>query len=226
MKRTYEQSLTFYKHNTKNRGFGRELYSTPKCLIYAIVSDLLKVHPYLKTYSWIDPCSGDGRWADVIKEFGIYCDSYDIFPLSNTVKQKNFLDSYEQNKFYIGNPPFSSVKKFVNHALSNNNICYFLGGSQLITGSLSTKAKLIHRFEGFEGNQRDKRSKVSFIDTLGNEVLVWCCGGLFDNNLYNTLCRSKEIKPNYFRTSTQCLCEITPRIREIKFERSVYEQIR
>ena len=34
MKRTHEQSLTFFKRETNTRGFGRELYKTPTDVIH------------------------------------------------------------------------------------------------------------------------------------------------------------------------------------------------
>ena len=40
-KRTPEQSKSFFKRFTKNRGEGRELYQTPHEMIDAIVSNLL-----------------------------------------------------------------------------------------------------------------------------------------------------------------------------------------
>lgn len=62
MKRTYEQSLTFFKHKTDKRGDGRELYKTLKQLIRAVVSDLLCVFPNLKNYEWVDPCANLVLW--------------------------------------------------------------------------------------------------------------------------------------------------------------------
>ena len=70
-KRTPEQSKSFFKRNTKNRGEGRELYQTPYDLIDAIVNSLLKEKPFLKDKIWVDSCAGDGRWAEVIKKYGI-----------------------------------------------------------------------------------------------------------------------------------------------------------
>ena len=223
MKRTYQQSLTFFKHKTCYRGDGREFYKTPSGLIYAIVDNLLTNFPYLKNYDWVDPCAGDGIWERVIAKFGIKCQSYDIHPLSSSIIKQDFLNTNDKNKFYIGNPPFSFVKRFVEHALKNDNICYFLGGSQLITGSLSNKVKFLHRFEGFEGNQKDKRSKAIFKDTFGENILIWCCGGLFENKNYHKFLRKNEQAENYFRTSIKCWCEINERVKEIRFERSTYE---
>lgn len=42
--------------------------------------------------------------------------------------------------------------------------------------------RLLHRFEGYEGNQRDLRSKVPFITTNDELILVWTVGALYDVN--------------------------------------------
>ena len=97
-KRTYEQSLTFFKRNTKQRGEGRELYKTPIDMIQKIVSDIILKYPYLKNYLWIDHCAGDGRWEEVIKEYNIKCISYDINPLNNNVKKQDFLTAEYKDK--------------------------------------------------------------------------------------------------------------------------------
>lgn len=61
MKRTYEQSLTFFNHrNTDKRGEGREWYKTDEKDIHLIVESILKHCPDLKYKLWIDPCAGDG----------------------------------------------------------------------------------------------------------------------------------------------------------------------
>ena len=200
------------------RGDGRELYKTPVGLIRKIVADLLDFDKTLLNFDWVDPCAGDGRWESVISEFGIPCKSYDISPLSENVSKRDFLqkEPLEGNIFYIGNPPFSIISDFVYESLSQGRSCYFLGGSQILTGGLSKYARMIHRFEGFEGNQTDRRSKAIFEDTLGNDILVWCCGGLFDTERKMGLRRHKSQKENSFRTSIKCWCEDSKRIRVIK----------
>lgn len=213
MKRTYEQSLSFFKRKTDERGFGRELYQTPINVIEKIVSNIIKNKPELKNKLWIDPCAADGRWEKIIKQFGIKCKSFDIEPLNDTVEKQNFYNYVpDEDVFIIGNPPFSELQKFVDKALSITDSCYFLGGSQIITGKLSNKVSLLHRFEGVEGNQKDKRSKINFIDTNGKNVYVWCCGALFNRELNNNFIRYKELKENCFRTSVQCYCEIDERV--------------
>lgn len=208
--RTYEQSLTFFKHKTESRGDNRELYKTPYVVIHDIVDSLLEEYPSLRDKHWIDPCAGDGRWEHVIvNEFGLECKSYDIQPLAKNVIQEDFLTSVHSGDdlFFIGNPPFSLLKRFINRALSMAESCYFLGGSQLITGSLSDKVALLHRFYGAEGNQKDNRSKVNFIDTNGKKVPVWCCGALFDGGGHPKMERVSVQRDGYdFATSPKCFC--------------------
>jgi hypothetical protein len=92
VKRTYEQSLTFFNIcKTEQRGFNRELYVTPISIIEQIVDSILGVYLKLKDFTWVDPCTGDGRWEQVIKAKGINCLSYNIQPLLGTVKQWDFL---------------------------------------------------------------------------------------------------------------------------------------
>lgn len=213
MKRTYEQSLTFFKRETDTRGFGRELYKTPTDVIHKIVQSILKIKPELKNKLWIDPCAGDGRWQEVIEQYGIKCQSFDLKPLNDKVIRQDF---YEYNTledvFIIGNPPFSELTKFVDKALSIADSCYFLGGSQIITGKLSHKTKFIHRFEGYEGNQKDRRSKLIFEDTNNKNVIIWCCGALFDNEAHTSCIRHESLRDNCFRTSVKCFCENDKRI--------------
>lgn len=207
----------FFKRNTKNRGEGRELYFTPFETIEKIVNDLLKYDNALKNRIWVDVCAGDGRWANIIKRKGVQCESYDIAPLNDTVKQQDFLNmSKRENIFILGNPPFSLLLPFVYKALIISDMCYFLGGSQIITGSLSRKAKMLHRFSGYEGNQKDQRSKLIFKDTLNQELLIWCCGGLFTNKIYKSCEQTKQFETNSFRVSIQNYCIIDDRIRNIK----------
>lgn len=216
-KRTYEQSLTFFKRNTMNRGNGRELYKTPNYLIERIVEDLLIYNPMLREYRWVDPCAGDGRWATVIKSKGINCDSYDIKPLNSSVQQLDFLmfKNFAPNLFFIGNPPFSLSKVFINNAINNNCPCYFLGGSMALTGDISRHATLIHRFTGAEGNQTDKRSKAIFEDTLGKNVIIWCCGGLYIPSSCLPLERYDNFNNNTFRVAIKKFCKEDIRVRKI-----------
>ena len=125
------------------------------------------------------------------------------------------MEKFDEDVFIIGNPPFSELKKFVNKALEISNECYFLGGSQLITGGLSDKVSLLHRFEGSEGNQKDLRSKITFIDTDNKPVIVWCCGAIFDKGGHDKFSRGKEMKDGHFRTSVQCFCQEDDRV--VKF---------
>ena len=219
-KRTYEQSLSFFTtRQTKGRGFERELYVTPYNVIEEIVDDIITNRPDLKEILWVDPCAGDGRWEKVIQSRGIRCKSFDLTPMSDFVEECNFYDmkKIDEKIFIVGNPPFSELKKFVEKALTLTDECYFLGGSQLITGGLSDKVSLLHRFEGAEGNQKDFRSKIAFIDTNDKKVNVWCCGAIFDKNKHEKFIRGKELKDGYFRTSVQCFCKEDDRVRKFNF---------
>lgn len=217
-KRTPEQTKSFFKRITKNRGEGRELYKTPLKVIKDIVDSIILNYPELKSKLWIDPCAGDGRWEEVIKSRGIKCQSYDLQPLNNNVKQADFLikEDYGENIFIVGNPPFSLLEKFVEKALKLTNKCYFLGGSQIITGKLSTKVDLLHRFEGFEGNQKDLRSKVVFKDTNDKDVIIWCCGAIFDRGVNRNFIRNNYKNESSFRVSIQNYCEQDDRVITIK----------
>lgn len=217
-KRTYEQSLSFFQtRNTDKRGESRELYKTPKDIIEQIVDNIIERRPELKSKLWVDPCAGDGRWEEVITSRGIRCKSFDIEPLSDNVEYCDFykMEKFDENVFIVGNPPFSELKKFVNKALEISDECYFLGGSQLISGGLSDKVSLLHRFEGAEGNQKDFRSKIIFIDSNDKPVIVWCCGAIFDKNIHEKFIRGKEMGDGYFRTSVQCFCKEDDRV--VKF---------
>lgn len=213
-----KKTKDFFKRNTKNRGEGREVYITPYNVIENIVDSIIFHYPELKSRVWIDPCAGDGRWEEVIKSRGIKCQSYDLQPLNDNVKQADFLikEDYGENIFIVGNPPFSLLGKFVEKALKLTDKCYFLGGSQIITGKLSTKVDLLHRFEGFEGNQKDLRSKVLFKDTNNKDVAIWCCGALFDRGVNRNFIRKTYKTEKNFRVSIQNYCEPDDRVKVIK----------
>jgi hypothetical protein len=190
--------MKFSEHKTESRGVGRELYKTPIELIEKIVDSLLTERPSLRGYIWCDPCAYDGRWEEVIHSKGVQCFSADIEPASPSVLKNDFLKNELKCQavcgamvlpvskiFFIGNPPFSLVGKFIERAFEYTDKCYFLGGSARLTGSISNKVSLLHRFEGYTGNQKDLRSKVVFEDTNGEDVSVWCCGALLDKNVNN-----------------------------------------
>lgn len=178
--------MKYQDHKTKLRGNNRELYHTRIQDIHLIVKSILEHYPFLSDYLWIDPCAGDGVWSKVFEHYKIQYENYDIVPLNDKVKQKDFLqDSFEQYKnkkvFFIGNPPFTLVDKFIEKALSISDYCYFLGGSSKLTGKISNKVDMLHRFEGYNGNQKDLRTKLLFITTNNEEVPVWTCGALCSN---------------------------------------------
>lgn len=217
MKRTYEQSLTFFERKTDSRGYGRELYQTPEDIIVKIVESLLLEYPELKNKTWVDPCAGDGRWQKIIERYGINCISYDIEPLGDFVIKQDFYEyNTDEDVFIIGNPPFKQLSKFVDKALSITDCCYFLGGGRLITGKLADKVTLLHRFSGAEGNQKDNRSKLKFLDTLGENVLVWCCGALFNRQVNKSFDRDVKLSDGSFAVSVHCYVKEDDRVREIK----------
>ena len=220
-KRTYEQALSFFRtRKTKERGLGRELYITRHSDIEKIIRSLLKELPHLKERIWVDPCAGDGRWLDVAMRLGVKNTiSLDIEPLNSGVKEQDFfkLEKLPANTFIIGNPPFSLVHKFIKKALELTDVCYFLGGSQRLTGNISSRCEMLHRFEGYEGNQKDKRSKLTFDDTNNGGVIVWTCGGLFTReDCYERFIRVKERLENSFAVGAKTYCKIDERVIEIR----------
>ncbi len=181
----------YFEHKTSTRGENRELYYTKKEDIRRIICDLLEKIPALRDYKWVDPCAGDGRWEEVAREFNVKIHSYDIEPQADFVEKLDFLGSYWNDKtplFFIGNPPFSKLKDFMIHSLCYADFCYFLGSPQVMTNTLGPNVLILHRFEGYEGDQKDKRTKLIFTDTNGNDVKVWTAGALFGrykiNNRY------------------------------------------
>lgn len=173
--------------------------------------------------TWIDPCAGDGRWGDVIRSRGIKCREYDLHPLRDGIAQQDFLESRfdEPNLFFIGNPPFSFLKQFVSKSLEFADSCYFLGGSRIIANSLGTKVALLHRFEGFEGNQKDRRSKAWFLDTNNENVIIWCAGALFDHETHNPFHISSEMTDKSFSAGVHCFCDEDGRVIALKKENIV-----
>ena len=152
-------------------------------------------------------------WENIIKNYSIKCKSFDIKPLNENVKCQDFYNFYtNEDIFIIGNPPFSQLKEFINKSLTLCDECYFLGGSMLITGGLSNKVNLLYRFEGQEGNQKDKRTKIKFIDSNDEDLLVWCCGACFDNKNHNKFERSDFYNDNSFRISVKKYCNFDERV--------------
>lgn len=220
MKRTKEQALTFFqKRKTEERGEARELYKTPVHLVDRIIDSLLEWYPALKEKIWIDPCAADGVWLERAKLKGVKeCISYDLKPINENVIEQDFLalETVPPNSFILGNPPYSLVKQFIDKALELTDICYFLGGSMKLTGALSSKCILLHRFEGAEGNQTDLRSKGTFVDTNGEKVIVWTCGTLCDRGEYPIFERYKEKTENSFRVGIYNYCYLDKRVMALK----------
>lgn len=71
---------------------------------------------------------------------------------------------------------------------------------------------LFHRFEGYEENQKDMRSKALFLDTNDENVIIWCAGALFDRNLHKPFHISSEMTENSFAIGVHCFCEEDERI--------------
>lgn len=215
MKRTPEQARSFFNvRHTESRGDGRELYKTPVPLVGAIVDSILLHRPELSERTWIDPCAGDGRWGDVIRDRGVKCIDFDLHPLRDGIVEQDFTTATfdDGNLFFVGNPPFSMVGKFVERSLLFTDSCYFLGGGRMIANTLGSKVSLLHRFEGFEGNQRDGRSKAWFHDTNGKDVIIWCCGAIFDGNAHSPFHISREMDGNSFAVGVHCFCEEDERV--------------
>lgn len=209
----------YFNHKTKYRGLQRELYFTKQDIILKIVNSLLNNYPNLRNKTWIDPCAADGRWGNIIKQnFNINCESYDINPLSNNVKQLDFLNSNfnGENLFFIGNPPYSLTNKFVEKALLFSNYCYFLG-TGMNMNKLGNKILLLHRFEGFEGNQSDLRSKCKFITTNNEDLTVWTCGALFNSEINNNkFIVNKNKNGHNFAVGVYNFFDIDERVKIIK----------
>lgn len=187
---------------------------TPYSVIEKIVADLIEYKPCLKCMKWVDPCAGDGRWEEVIKSYDIAVESYDLKPLKPEIRQNDFLDNKANLDycFIIGNPPYSKINQFVKESFKHTNLCYFLGGSARLSGVISSKVEMLNVFLGYEGKQKDRRSKIKFDDTLGEEVLVWSCGALFSKDEEF----SKFKDGDYYRVSINKRIARDRRIREIE----------
>lgn len=78
---------------------------------------------------------------------------------------------------------------------------------------------MLHRFEGYEGNQKDKRSKLIFGDTNNEDVLIWACGGLYTReDRYERFNRVKEMLENSFAVGVKTYCKIDERVIKIRKE--------
>ena len=154
------------------RGLGRELYYTKEGDIRLCVKLLLEKEPSLRYLKWHDPFAADGRWAKVVKEFGIECFSSDIKPLDCGVAQMNAFDVMPRpDTLYIGNPPFSKARELVQHfkykcafimqsaafSLGVKHLWYFSTHSHLyfLTGSGGNSIKVFCFFSYFDESRSD-----------------------------------------------------------------------
>ena len=210
----------FFNYKTETRGCGRELYLTPLSTIAVTVKKLLELRPELKKKYWIDPCAYDGRWEKVFRAYGVKGESYDIKPCADNVKKQDFLCSTthfdKDNLFFIGNPPFTKVKDFINKSLSLADSCFFLGGSAILSGTLSPKVDLLFRYEGAEGNHKDKRSKIAFLDSNEQKVCVWTCGAYCTKKEHTPFAREYNMQEGFFRVSVPLYCKENTRVITIK----------
>lgn len=123
----------------------------------------------------LDPCASDGRW---LKTQGW---SIDVLPMTKFVDQRDFLTLTKSEfqakglKHIVGNPPFSLLKQFVNHALDLAGECYFLVNGDTIFKHFPHQIKTIYIFNGLEGNQKDYRSRCEFDVPFLIKSALWCC---------------------------------------------------
>lgn len=122
----------------------------------------------------LDPCASDGRWL------GNEGMSIDILPMTNFVKQMDFLkltkkDIPKNIKYIVGNPPFSLLDEFVEKSLELVDECFFLVNGDTIFKHFPNNIKHIFIFSGLEGNQKDNRSRCEFDVPFLIKSALWCC---------------------------------------------------
>lgn len=101
----------------------RDYYPTP----YKAVIPLL---PFIDRVRYIEPCAGDGRLVEHLKNHGHKCMlSCDIEPQSDTVSVGNALDyKYSQEDLIITNPPWNRefLHEFINKIINDGASCWLL----------------------------------------------------------------------------------------------------
>ena len=79
----------------------RDFYPTPR----AAVSPLVEHLP--DHFTFTEPCAGDGRLIDHLKEVGGFCaDAYDIEPRREDVRKKDYTEVVPRGDLVITNPPW------------------------------------------------------------------------------------------------------------------------
>lgn len=147
-----------------------DLWLTPQ----QVIDDFFQISGLDRNQCW-DPCASDGRW---LKQQGW---STDVLPMSAEVEQQDFLTTTKAQfqarglKHIVGNPPFSLLKAFVNHALDLAGECYFLVNGDTIFKHFPNQIKTIYIFNGLEGNQKDYRSRCEFDVPFLIKSALWCC---------------------------------------------------
>lgn len=186
------------------RDTSTELYKTEVSVINDIVKNILFLYPKLKDKIWVDPFADVGQWGSVFSLYDIKHFSYDIRKTENAnVVQKDFFElELNENMFVIGNPPFKLTKKIADKLIKNKSDFFLLGGSSIWTNTLSKHVNKLFVFEGFEGNQKDKRTKLKFLDSNNNKVMIWCVGALSifdDENKISISFEDKNIATSPFK---------------------------
>jgi hypothetical protein len=87
-----------------------DFYPTPPLIIRAVIKNVV---PFSKSIPVWEPCCGDGRFVDAIKQMGVNVIQGDV------VTGEDFFEiTQAPAKFLITNPPFGKIRNFIDHAFT------------------------------------------------------------------------------------------------------------
>lgn len=170
----------------KNK-LANDKYYTPSDIADYCIKKAIDIIGLENIKGFIEPSAGSGVFTDLLEQYNIPIESYDILPDSSKVVQQDFLElnkDYREGFMIIGNPPFgvgnyTSVKFFKKSILLGDYVAFIQPISQLNNNMYMYEFDMIHS---------ESLGNIQFSD----KIKVKCCFNIYKKNPngYNG-------KPNY-----------------------------
>lgn len=136
------------KSNLIPKKIENDKYYTPAYLSERCVSILFDFLKNPDSFSYLDPCAGDGAFSSLLPS----CEAYDIEPASDGIQKADFLSldiNYKRGRVTLGNPPYgsrlnSAVKFYKKSVQISDYVAFLLPHSQLNNNNMFYEFDLVH----------------------------------------------------------------------------------
>ena len=114
---------------------------------------------------FVEPCAGDGSILRYLPQGTL---AYDVCPRADgIIRTGNSLDEDWQGRICVTNPPYSKTREFIDKALENNEVCYFIMPPWRLVSKLYGYLYMEKLWFFFSGNNR--ASKLPFLHYSNNQ---------------------------------------------------------